>query len=436
MMRFKEANTISIIQFMGNVRPVRLCRFYRTLDNEKKAWKTMMNATPNFPRPSPHRYGVMSTLFRIKPDDVDDAYYGNEAQVFSSIGQKAHLIYSLRPALLTEVLSNLRLWYAGEEIKNLSNLDVLIAKEHADEDAKSDPTYYLSPEMARVHALYHSSRHLDINWGRFVSHLNGLDAKEVDDVRGLFLFLDIDFDAVLAAGQLGFEMPEPKGGSLPKQEFSGSVFILDPVKQTWAREDILASKLSIVVDRQIWDLETGAYTTESEEVARAGSMEDALLLSSLYLDNIRQYFKSSMDYRHSLDEVDETPVSIQILVNKDVIVKGKLVHDFVDADERAPDHQHRKMTMTSNIWERRIDKEKIPAFEAQIEKDRKLWTENVRGDTFDQTLSARIQSNKEAIRMCDFYIRNEDLVSLILQVDKQLGKYQHAAKYFTQDLGV
>lgn len=396
----------------------------------------MMNTTPHFPRPSPHRYGVMTALFRKKPDDVDDGYYGNEAQVFASIGQKAHLIYALRPDLLSEVFGNLRLWYAGEEIKNLSNLDKLIAQEHACEDAKSEPTYYLSPEMARVHALYHCSRHLDINWGRFASFLNSLDAKDVDDVRGLFQFMDIDFDAVLAAGQLGFEMPEPKGGSLPKQEFSGSVFILDPLKQTWIREDILASKLSIVVDEQFWDLESAAYTTRSKEIARAGSMEDALLLSSLYIDNLRQYFKSSMDYRHSIGDSDPTPASIKIIVNKDVIVHGKLKEEFVDADERAPDHQHHKMLMTTNTWERRIDREKIPELEAQIVKDGKRRAEEVRGDTFDQTLADRIKSNKEAIRRCDSFIRNEDLVSLILQVDKQLGKYQHAAKYFTQDLGV
>lgn len=396
----------------------------------------MMTTTPHFPRPSPHRYGVMSALFRKKPDDVDDGYYGNEAQVFASIGQKAHLIYALRPELLSEVLGNLRLWYAGEEIKNLSNLDKLIAKEHSGEDAKSEPTYYLSPEMGRVHALYHSSRHLDINWGSFASFLNGLDAKDVNDVRGLFQFLDIDFDEVLAAGQLGFEMPEPKGGSLLKQEFSGSVFVLDPVKQTWTREDILASKLSIVVDEQFWNLETAAYTTRSKEIARAGSMEEALLLSSLYIDNLRQYFKSSMDYRHSIQDDDATPVSIQILVNKDVIVQGKLKEDFVDADERTPDHLHHKMLMTTNTWERRIDKEKIPDLEAQIVNDGKRRAEEVRGDTFDQTLSDRIKSNTEAIRACDFFIKNEDLVSLILQVDKQLGKYQHATKYFTQDLGV
>jgi ribosomal protein L1 len=94
------------------------------------------------------------------------------------------------------------------------------------------------------------------------------------------------------------------------------------------------------------------------------------------------------------------------------------------------------MLMTTNTWERRIDREKIPHLEAEIEKDQHRWSENVRGDTFDQTLSARIKSNKEAIRACDFFIKNEDLVSLILQVDKQLGKYQHATKYFTQDLGV
>ena len=398
----------------------------------------MMTTTPHFPHPSPHRYGVMSALFRKKPDDVDDGYYGNETQVFRSIGKKAHLIYALRPDLLSDVLANLRLWYAGEEIKNLTNLDKLIAKEHSGEDAKSEPTYYLSPEMARVHALYHSSRHLDINWGSFASFLNGLDAKDVDDVRGLFQFLDIDFDAVLAAGQLGFDLPEPKGGSLHKQEFSGSVFVLDPVKQTWTREDILASKLTILMNEQFWNLETAAYSTRSKEIARAGSMEDALLLSSLYIDNLRKYFKSSMDYRHSIldDASDPTPVSIQILVNKDVIVQGKLKEDFVDADERSPDHLHHKMLMTTNTWERRIDREKIPHLEAEIEKDQHRWSENVRGDTFDQTLSARIKSNKEAIRACDFFIKNEDLVSLILQVDKQLGKYQHATKYFTQDLGV
>lgn len=396
----------------------------------------MMNTTPHFKRPSPHRFGVMTAQFNKAPDGLDDGYYGNESQVFNSIGQKAHLIYALRPELLTQVLSSLRLSYGGEEIKSLTNLDRLIAKELADEDAQSDPIYYLSPEMARVHALFHSPRHLEVNWGQFVSLLNDLDAKEVDDVKGFFKFLEIDFDAVLAAGELGFEMPEPKGGSLPKQEFSGSVYILDQAKQSWTREDILASKLSIVVGRQIWDFESAAYITKSEEVARAGSMEDALLLSSLYLDSIRQYFKSSMDYRHSLDEVDSTPVSIEILVNKDVIVRGKLVHDFVDADDRAPDHQHRKMTITTNTWERRIDRETIPQLKAKIEADHKLWSENVRGDTFDQTLSARIKSNKEAIRACDFFIKNEDLVSLILKVDKQLGKFQHAAKYFTQDLGV
>lgn len=400
----------------------------------------MMNITPHFPRPSPHRYGVMTAEFRKKPDDVDDGYYGNETQVLEGIGQKAHLIYALKPELLSEVFGNLRLWYGGEEIKNLSHLDTLIASEHSGEDAKSEPTYYLSPEMARVHALYHCSRHLDINWGRFASFLNGLEAKDVNDVRGLFQFMDIDFDAVLAAGQLGFELPEPKSGSLPKQEFSGSVFILDPVKQTWTREDILASKLSIVMDEQYWDLETAAYATRSKEIARAGSMEDALLLSSLYIDNMRQYFRSSMDYRDSIAEADakgadKTPVSLKILVNKEVIVRGIVKEELVDPDERAPDHHH-KMLMITNTWERRIDRERIPQLEAQIEKDRELWSENVRGDTFDKTLSANIAINKEAIRQCDFYIKNEDLVSLILQTDKQLGKYQHATKYFTQDLGV
>ena len=245
----------------------------------------MMNKTPIFPRPSPHRYGVMTAQFRNKPNVIDDGYYDNEAQVLESIGQKAHFVYALRPDTLSEVLGNLRLSYGGHEIKNLAHLDTLLAIEHADEDAKSDPTYYLSKEMARVHALYHSFRPHDINWGRFVSQLNALDAKEIVDVRGLFQFLDIDFDAVLAAGQLGFEMPEPKSGSLPKQEFSGSVFILDPAKQTWIREDVLASKLRIVMDKQYWDRGTATFSTRSEEIARAGSMEDALLLSSLVRNN-------------------------------------------------------------------------------------------------------------------------------------------------------
>lgn len=402
-----------------------------------KTGLVIMNKLPSFPRPSPHLYQIMSDLFCDRTGEHDnDHFYADDHEVEASFGKKASAIDLMPPKLLESILDVLKLSFAGTRFKNLDQLNTIIDREVVGAGADDEPAYHLNQRNAIVHSLYFAARDKRVNWGHLVNILNGLDTHEVSKVRDFFEFMGSDLEALLDAGQLGFDMPESEGSRLPRQEFSGSTFVRDPAQAGWIREDVFSSKFCVHMRYEAWDSEEARYAHSGNPVAYAGTLEDALLLSGLYLDNMRKYYKSLSDYRESIAEDDKTPTFISINTDQGVIVRGKLKVELAEADDRQPDSQHRHMITVSNTWFRRIGPDLITDLSTQIDKDKATWRENTRGDTFDQTLRERIHANEEKIKMCNFHIDNKDLEMLIFKTDTQLGSYKHKTKYFIEELGI